>query len=214
MNKSILALLLPLSILASAQQTKKKGKKKTLTKTVQKAVPITKDTTALAVPSNIKTNQIITPAPEPVKVDDSYLNSVKKLEKTRGWISNRNSYGNRGIWGFVKGVYSGQEKIYIVLQIENKTNINYDVESITFITKPRAKDGNNITADEKNYTPIWQTEFSKLEKKASKKLIFVFDKFTIAESKILVASISELDGERTLDLIIKPEYINGAEYIK
>lgn len=149
-----------------------------------------------------------------IKVED-YIKPVNRLEKRNGWITNRNSYVNRGIWGYIKGVYSGQNKIYIMLEIKNTTNIPYDLESITFVTKTNRKhNGGEVVANDSAFTPIWQTDISRLGRKTSRKLIFVFDKFTIPESKDLVASIYETEGERTVDVNIKADYIINAKYIQ
>ncbi|MDV4099081.1 hypothetical protein CMT22_17805 [Elizabethkingia anophelis] len=213
MKKLFIASFLAVGIFASAQQKKKKKvyhkpyKTTTVQKnTVQEVKPI-KD--SIISPSVIETLNV---KEEPK--EEAYLNSVKKLEKKRGWVSNRNSYVSRGVWGYMKGVYSGNNKMYVMIELENKTNINYDVETITFITKVTDNSEKDLKNEDKVLTPIWQTEFETLSKKSKQKLIFVFDKFTLAENKDLIFVMDEKDGERTLRIPIAAKYVNGAEYIK
>lgn len=96
----------------------------------------------------------------------------------------------------------------------NRTNINYDVESISFITSPVQVKDRQIEAEEKIFSPIYAIQTESIAKKSREKLLFVFDKFTISDNKNLLFIMSEIDGERTLSLDIKPKYIVGAEYVK
>lgn len=106
MRKIILTGLALLSISMSAQMKKKtykkstKGKKQQL-KTAHK-IPIVQDSTAVI-------SNIVIPVSQPVQAEaktnqsqateeEVYMPLVKKLENKKGWISNRNSYGNRGVW--------------------------------------------------------------------------------------------------------------------
>lgn len=134
--------------------------------------------------------------------------------KKSGWIKNRNSFYVRGIEGFVKGVYSGSGKVYVLIELANRTNISYDIESAVFITAPTKKADKEIEQEEKVFQPIWTNQPVTLQKKETKKLVYAFDKFTIADNKKLLFVMNEVDGERTLTLEIKPDYIINAEFIK
>lgn len=213
MKKVFIASFLVLGVLSSAQLKKKKKvyRKPYKTTTVQKKVVQEVKT----VKDSIISHPIVeAPIVKEEPKEEPYMASVKKLEKQRGWISNRNSYVSRGVWGFLKGVYSGNNKIYIVIELENKTNINYDLETITFITKVVDKSEKDLQGEDKVLAPIWQTELETLSKKAKQKMIFVFDKFTLAENKSLMFVMDEKEGERTLQIPISSKYVNGAEFIK
>ncbi|MCT3649879.1 DUF4138 domain-containing protein [Elizabethkingia anophelis] len=221
MRKIILTGLALLSISMSAQMKKKtykkstKGKKTVVKKTAHK-IPIVQDSTAVI-------SNIVTPVSQPVQAEaktnqsqateeEVYMPLVKKLENKKGWISNRNSYGNRGVWAYLKGVWSGKEKIFIMVEMQNTTNINYDIEVISF--EKRSIDEDKGSKDLNKEVPaIWQTDFSKIMKKSKQKLIFVFDKFTVSEKSVLQMTIQEQDGERIIIVPIASKYINGAEYI-
>ncbi|AZI21495.1 DUF4138 domain-containing protein (plasmid) [Chryseobacterium taklimakanense] len=131
-----------------------------------------------------------------------------------GWIKNRNSALVRGIEGFVKGVYVGNGKLFVLLEIANRTNINYDVESVSFITSPIQTGRRQLETEEKIFVPIWSNQPENFSKKSSKKLVYVFDKFNISDNKTMLFIMNEIDGERTLTLEIKPKYIINADAIR
>ena len=146
--------------------------------------------------------------------EEQYKIIAKKIIQKNGWISNRNSAFVRGIEGFVKGVYVNDGKLFVLIEVANRTNINYDVETISFITDPIQVRNRQIAAEEKIFSPIYSIQTETIAKKSKERLVFVFDKFTISDNKNLLFVMSEIDGERTLTLEVKPKYIVGAEYVK
>lgn len=149
-----------------------------------------------------------------VPEEEPYMRLVRRLENKTGWINNRNSDNYRGIQGYIKGVYYGENKVFFLIVIQNKTNIEYEVESVNFISNP-IKDGKRqLAPDEQVYVPIWHTEVNSIDRKETKKLIFVFNKFVPVENKNILLSMYELNGERNLVLTIKHEYFLKAEYLR
>ena len=153
-------------------------------------------------------------APASATATDDYMQTVNELKSKRGWISNRNSDLVQGIEGYIKGVYASNSHIYIMIELRNTTNVNYGIKDILFISNLIRYGKRPPRADEQFYVPIWQTNLSVLERKSKQKLIFVFNKFTINDRKNLLFIMEEKQGERTLILQIKPDYIVGAKYIK
>lgn len=145
---------------------------------------------------------------------EQYEVIAKKIIQKNGWINNRNSAFVRGIEGYVKGVYVNDGKLYVLIEVANRTNINYDIEAISFITDPIQVKNRQIATEEKIFSPIYSIQTETIAKKSKEKLVFVFDKFTISDNKNLLFVMSEIDGERTLTLEVKPKYIVGAEYVK
>lgn len=223
MKKIAISILIVGSVLCYSQTTKKKNYKKPVKKTYvkKKATPKTVATAVVDAPKKevVKAEVVIEPAvvQEPtvtvVAEKSDYEKTAEKLLKQKGWINNRNSYLVRGVEGFVKGVYSGNGKIFVMLEVSNRSNINYDIQNISFITSPIKKKGVDFDTEEKIFLPIWSNQHEFIGKKAKQKLVFVFDKFTIGENKTLNAVINENEGERNLKLEIKPAYILEAEYI-
>lgn len=223
MRKIAISIFIVGSILCYSQTTKKKSYKKPVKKTYVKKKATSKlvATAVIDAPKQeeVKAEVITEPAvvEEPtvavVAEKSDYEKTAEKLLKQKGWINNRNSYLVRGVEGFVKGVYSGNGKIFVMLEVSNRSNINYDIQNISFITSPIKKKGIDFDTEEKIFLPIWSNQPEFIGKKAKQKLVFVFDKFTIGENKTLNAVINENEGERNLKLEIKPAYILEAEYI-
>lgn len=195
----------------STQKIYKKPVKKSLKKTVSKkaVTPIVVDA-----PVEQSVEKVSEKNEQEAENPEQYEIIAQKIIKKNGWIKNRNSAFVRGIEGFVKGVYVGGSKVYVLIEVANRTNINYDVESISFITSPVQVKDRQIEAEEKIFSPIYAIQTKSIAKKSREKLLFVFDKFTISDNKNLLFIMSEIDGERTLSLDIKPKYIVGAEYVK
>lgn len=221
MKRTLIALFLITGVLGFSQTTKKKVYKKPVKKVYKKKTT--------AAPKKVATVEPILEVPKeeaPRKIEivkevapiepevKDYEITAQKVLKKSGWIKNRNSFYVRGIEGFVKGVYSGSGKLYVLIELANRTNISYDIESAVFITAPTKKANKEIEQEEKLFQPIWSNQPEALQKKETKKLVYAFDKFTIADNKKLLFIMNEIDGERTLTLDIKPDYIINAEFIK
>jgi hypothetical protein len=223
MRKIAISIFIVGSVLCYSQTTKKKSYKKPVKKTYVKKKATSKPVATAVIDApkqeEVKAEVITEPAvvEEPtvavVAEKSDYEKTAEKLLKQKGWINNRNSYLVRGVEGFVKGVYSGNGKIFVMLEVSNRSNINYDIQNISFITSPIKKKGIDFDTEEKIFLPIWSNQPEFIGKKAKQKLVFVFDKFTIGENKTLNAVINENEGERNLKLEIKPAYVLEAEYI-
>lgn len=231
MKKIAILIFVAANVLCFSQTTKKKTHRKPAKKSyvkknhVQKTVPINVTEIQKSEQNNeVKKELDSTVAVKPQEIEvkneipviaekNDYEISAEKLLKKKGWINNRNSFLIRGVEGFIKGVYSGNGKIYIMIEVANRSNINYDIENISFITSPIKKKGLDFDTEEKIFLPIWSNQPEFINKKTVQKMVFVFDKFTIGENKTLNAVFNEKEGERNLKLEIKPNYILGAEYV-
>ena len=228
MKKKLLLAFLLFGFLGFAQQTKKKTYKKPVKKstTVKKKTTVKKPIAVVEAESKLeevkpiaeeKKEVVAEVVQQPLAqevVKEDYEITAERVLKKGGWIKNRNSALVRGIEGFVKGVYVGNGKLYVLLEIANRTNINYDVESVSFITSPIQTGRRQLETEEKIFVPIWSNQPENFSKKSSKKLVYVFEKFNISDNKTMLFIMTEIDGERTLTLEIKPKYIINADAIR
>ena len=153
------------------------------------------------------------------KIDVGNLTSISEkanyIANTDGYIKSRNLDSNKGIYSYLRGVYVDTDKLYFFYEIENKTNINYDVDNYIFITEPRKKKGDALEANEMEFSPVHVSDdFKTIPANSGKKVVFVFDKFTINQSKFLKFMVNEKNGERTLNNTIIGENIASAKLIK
>lgn len=201
----IVILLLGAMIPFNAQTKKKMVKNKTNKVAVQNQKPAI-DTVSV---STTETEANNTPAQS---------NNVAKVgelvAKKSGYITNRNSVFYKGMLGFFKGVYTNNNRIYLLFEFKNSSNLDYDIESIFFTTSPVGKRSDNLELEEKTFMPIWDNGVTKIQKKSWVKLVYAFDKFTLNDQKVLNLTMREKDGEREINLIITPKHIINAEYIK
>ena len=217
MKRGIILIGMLFGIFGYAQKSTQKIYKKPVKKSVKKTVSATSKKVEDAVVVDAPVEKSIETAEknqQEAQNREPYEIIAQKIIKKNGWIKNRNSAFVRGVEGFVKGVHVGGGKVYVLIELANRTNINYDIESISFITSPVQVNDRQIEAEEKIFSPIYTIQTESIAKKSREKLLFVFDKFTISDNKNLLFIMSEIDGERTLSLDIKPKYIVGAEYVK
>lgn len=227
MKKNLILVFLLASFLGYSQTKKKVYKKKPVHKSYAKKQVAKKTVTAVEGVKEDKIPVETNPTPvvevtapvetTPIVVQEEkpkYEITAEKVLKEKGYINNRNSAVVNGIEGFVKGVYSGNGKIFVLLEIANRSNINYDIESSVFITSPTQKSGKMIDTEEKTFTPIFSNQPEGFPKKTKQRLVYVFDKFTISEDKTIHFVLNEIDGERSLTLEIKPKYILEANSTK
>lgn len=224
MKKNLVFVFLLVGFLGFSQHTKKKGHRKPVKKTYAKKTTTTpKDVAKIETAEPVaeplpekEPEKVVTPTVEAVPPAEkpNYEILAEKVLKEKGWINNRNSALVNGVEGFVKGIYSGQGKIFVLLEIANRSNINYDVESAVFITSPIQKNGKTIDTEEKTFIPIFSNQPETFNKNSKQRLVYVFDKFTISGDKTLLFVMNEIDGERSLTLEVKPKWILQANSTK
>lgn len=225
MKRLLMCALLCTSVLGIAQVKKKKGYKKR-----PKVVRITPATAHAKSEPTIKEDEKIKAVAETEPIVDSTITEeikeepivvdntseiIEKLSNKKGFISHRNSIYVRGIEAFIKGVYANNDKVYIMIELENNTNIKYDIESTSFVTaladKKKAKE---VIQEEKIFVPVKSSQGENLDPKTKYKVIYAFEKFTIAEDVNLIFSMEEENGDRNIKLPISSKYFIKAEYIK
>ncbi|MDN3710445.1 DUF4138 domain-containing protein [Myroides ceti] len=76
-------------------------------------------------------NTSVSQVPSPNKSNNNETIS-QRLLKESGYIKNRNITSYKNIKLILKGVYVNHNKIYILMRIDNNSNINYDVNAYKF----------------------------------------------------------------------------------
>lgn len=100
------------------------------------------------------------------------------------------------------------------MEIANRSNIKYNINKLTFITLSKQKFKRELQAEEIEYEPIYiYPETVDIEAKSRKKIVVVFNKFTLNEEKDLEVQLSEKEGERIVNLLINGNLIAEAQNI-
>jgi len=113
----------------------------------------------------------------------------------------------------LSGIYIDNDVLYFKLNVDNKTNINYDFESLNFFIKD-IKQGKRTAVQEIQQTPLLvYNDSGYVTGKSSLSFVVAVQKFTIPDKKMLVIQLMEKNGGRNLSLKIKNRTIVKAKTI-
>jgi conjugative transposon TraN protein len=110
----------------------------------------------------------------------------------------------------LKGIYINHDVLYFRLQLQNKSNVSYDADNISFTIKDKQKEKRTAT-QEMNLTPVYSyNAFTKVEADSSATCVIALPKFTLPDSKYLSIQILEKNGGRNLNINLKSRQIMKA----
>jgi len=113
----------------------------------------------------------------------------------------------------LSGIYIDNDVLYFKLNVDNKTNINYDFESLNFFIKD-IKQGKRTAVQEIQQTPLLvYNDSGYVTGESSLSFVVAVQKFTIPDKKMLVIQLMEKNGGRNLSLKIKNRTIVKAKTI-
>ncbi len=139
---------------------------------------------------------------------------VDKIIEEKGYIRNRNTKKYKKIFFSIRGVYVEKEKLYFLFNIKNKSNINYKIDNISFVSVPISNAKRKVNSEGKECRPLFfYKSLDNIASKTNKNIVAVFNKFTINNEKKLEVTLSEVNGERTIKLIINSKFISDARKI-
>lgn len=111
------------------------------------------------------------------------------------------------------GIYIQHNVIFYHLQIENKSNIGYDVEFLRFYIKDKSN-ARRTASQEVNVIPSFiYGEDKTIPGKSRTDVVYALEKFTIPDAKNLVIEMFEKKGGRHLKLSIKNKTIVNARLL-
>lgn len=140
----------------------------------------------------------------------SSFNISQKLLNESGYIKSRNISSYKNIKVILKGIYVNNNKMYVLMRIDNNSNINYDVNAFKFYitnSKGIATSEQTIDMNILNVTPDL-----KMLPKGKNKIVFMFDKFSVGDDKQLLFELTEKNGDRNLSFPILASLIDNARY--
>ena len=149
------------------------------------------------------------------KTENTVSNTtVRSILEESGYLVSRNSVRYKKMYLTLKGIYVHKDKLYFRILIENKSNISYDTEMISFIIKAKEKANNATQETTLLYPVLVYGNKSGINANGSSELIFEFDKFTIGRDKLLNIEMIEKSGERNLVLEVDNDWIINAKSVK
>jgi hypothetical protein len=140
----------------------------------------------------------------------SVFDKTAKEELAKGIYYNR-IYGTKDkIVVQLKNIRYFNNELYFTLILKNNSSLDYDINYLNWYLNSQNKK-RNTTSQSIVYKYKYSYNFpKKIEPGESKQVVFVFDKFSINEKKLLVVELTEINGERDVFLEIPNTFINNA----
>lgn len=131
----------------------------------------------------------------------SYL--IKRKQRI-GRIKTRQS----GIIMTVENIVFDKEELYFVVQVDNRSSLDYDLNFMDFSITTRKK-GKKKSLQKLYQTPSYvHKKPARVKKSTSARMVFVLPKFSISNERRVVLELNETNGERNLALFIADHFIN------
>ncbi|WP_055436649.1 DUF4138 domain-containing protein [Lacinutrix algicola] len=136
---------------------------------------------------------------------ERFCSYLVKRKQNIGRLKNRND----GIVLTVENIVFDKEELYFVIQIENRSSLDYDVNFLNLSIDTRKK-GKKKSLQSLYQEPVYKHMLpTKISKKQTVRLVYVVPKFSISNERSVVLELNENNGERNVKLKISNDYINN-----
>ncbi len=116
---------------------------------------------------------------------------------------------NNGIVLSVENIVFDKEELYFVIQIENRSSLDYDLNFLNLSIDTRKK-GKKKSLQSLYQEPHFKYKLpTKIAENEIVKLVYVMPKFSISNERRVLLELNENNGERTVKLKISNDYINN-----
>ncbi|SEC65594.1 protein of unknown function [Tenacibaculum sp. MAR_2009_124] len=144
-----------------------------------------------------------------------YLNLSKKIAlKDESYFRNQIRVIDK-IYFSLKNYYYNKDELYFYFEIQNHSKLDFDINFIKFFTTTKKRKNRTISQQiflGQNGSPMLTYNLPKRIKKGQKiNFVCVFKKFSLNKNKSLLINLSELKGERVLELDILSKIINNPQ---
>ncbi len=113
----------------------------------------------------------------------------------------------------LQGLYINEDIIYYQLELQNNSNINYDIDQLRFFIRDKKKI-KRTASQEMEIKPLFIDSDTNTVRGESKHVfVFALSKFTIPDKKFLFVQLMEKNGGRNLNLKIHNKTIIRANRI-
>lgn len=147
--------------------------------------------------------------------EKSIDNSTYYYQKFCSYLLDRNQHIGRiteryeGIVLSVENIVFDKEELYFVIQIENKSTLDYDLNFLNLSIETRQK-GKRKSLQRMNQEPIFKHNLpSKIAENEIVRFVYVMPKFSLSNDRRAILELNEKDGERNVELKISHRYINN-----
>jgi conjugative transposon TraN protein len=107
----------------------------------------------------------------------------------------------------VNGIYVNDDILYFRFKLQNKSNIGFDADNISFSIRDHQQSKRTAT-QELALTPVYiHRAFKNVKARSSLNCVIAFSKFTLPDAKYLSIQVSEKGGSRSLRLHLENQHI-------
>lgn len=116
---------------------------------------------------------------------------------------------NEGIVLSVENIVFDKDELYFVIQIENKSTLDYDLNFLNLSIETRKK-GKKKSLQRLYQKPIYKHNLpDKILENGTVSFVYVMSKFSLSNDRRAILELNEKNGERNLKLKISHRYINN-----
>ena len=109
----------------------------------------------------------------------------------------------------VENIVFDKEELYFVIQIENKSTLDYDLNFLDISIQTK-KQGKKKSVQRILQVPNFKYDVpTRIAEKSIRRIVYVLPKFSIASDKVVVLELNEKNGERNIKLKVSHNYINN-----
>lgn len=150
-----------------------------------------------------------------VVTSEKNIDNRTYYQKFCTYLLNRNQRIGRikkrtqGIVLNVENIVFDKEELYFVVQIENNSTMDYDLNFLNLSVETRQK-GKKKSLQRLYQEPIHRHHLpSKIEEGKMVRFVYVLPKFSLSNDRRAILELNENDGERNIKLNISHRYINN-----
>ena len=160
---------------------------------------------------------------KPIKVDSILAESSEErvdnrtyyYQKFCSYLLNRNQRigrikkRNEGIVLSVENIVFDKEELYFVIQIDNNSTLDYDLNFLNLSIETRQK-GKRKSLQRLYQEPIYKHNLpSKIAESETVRFVYVLPKFSLSDDRRAILELNEKDGERNIEMKLSHRYINN-----
>ncbi|WP_237274482.1 DUF4138 domain-containing protein [Tenacibaculum ovolyticum] len=109
----------------------------------------------------------------------------------------------------IENIVFDKEELYFVIQIENKSTLDYDLNFLNLSVETRQK-GKKKSLQKLFLKPLFKYNVpTRIVEGEVARLVYVMPKFSIGNDRRLIVELNEKNGERDLKLKMSHKYINN-----
>jgi hypothetical protein len=121
----------------------------------------------------------------------------------------RIKHQNEGIILSIENIVFDKEELYFVIQIENTTTLDYDLNFLNLSIETRQK-GKKKSLQRLYQEPIYKHNLpSKVKENEIVRFVYLLPKFSLSDDRRVLLELNEKNGERNIELKISHRFINN-----